>query len=48
MGMVARMVAKGVRGVANLEDAADRLGDLAPFIFPLAEGETHVSSLLHP
>jgi len=33
----ASMVAKDVRGVSNFEDAAERLGDLAPFMFPLVE-----------
>jgi hypothetical protein len=39
MGELATMVAKDVRGVVNFEDAAERFGYLAPFIFPLAEGE---------
>ena len=39
MGEATSMVAKDVRGVVNFEDAAERLGDLAPFMFPLAEGE---------
>ena len=38
MGEAASMVAKDVRSVINFEDAAERLGDLAPFMFPLAEG----------
>ena len=39
LGEAASMVAKDVRGVVNFEDAAERLGDLAPFMFPLAECE---------
>ena len=39
MGEAAIMVAKDVRGVVNFEDAAERFEYLAPFIFPLAEGE---------
>lgn len=39
----ASMVAKDVRGVVNFEDAAERLGDLAPFMFPLVEGEFRLS-----
>ena len=39
MGEAATMVAKDVRGVVNFEDAAERFEYLAPFIFPLAEGE---------
>lgn len=39
MGEAASMVARDVRGVTSFEDAAERLGDLAPFMFPLAEGE---------
>lgn len=41
LGEAAAAVAKDVRGVVNFEhDAAFRLGDLAPFMFPLAEGES--------
>ena len=39
LGEAATMVAKDVRGVVNFEDAAERFGYLAPFIFPLAKGE---------
>jgi hypothetical protein len=39
LGEAASMVARDVRGVTSFEDAAERLGDLAPFMFPLAEGE---------
>lgn len=42
MGEAASIVARDVRGVVNLEDAAERLGDLAPFMFPLVEGESLV------
>ncbi|KAK1737992.1 conserved oligomeric Golgi complex subunit 7 [Skeletonema marinoi] len=37
LGKAASMVAKDVRSVVGLQDAADRLGDLAPFMFPLAD-----------
>jgi len=46
MGEAATMVAKDIRnvasgsagaGLAGLEDAAERFGDLAPFMFPLAD-----------
>ena len=40
MGEAASMVAKDVRSVVSFEDAAERLGGLAPFMFPLAEGES--------
>lgn len=42
MGEAATVVAKDVRGVVNFEDAAERFGYLAPFIFPLAEGKDDV------
>lgn len=47
MGEAASMVAKDVRGVVNFEDAAERLGDLAPFMFPLAEAAIHRFELLN-
>ncbi|KAL9189790.1 hypothetical protein ACHAXT_009465 [Thalassiosira profunda] len=38
LGEAAAMVAKDVRGAAaSFDDAAERMGDLAPFVFPLAE-----------
>ena len=37
LGKAASMVAKDVRSVVGLQDAADRLEDLAPFMFPLAD-----------
>jgi hypothetical protein len=37
LGKVASMVAKDVRSVVSLQDAADRLRDLAPLMFPLAD-----------
>ena len=37
LGKAASMVAKDVRSVVGLQDAADRLGDLGPFMFPLAD-----------
>ncbi|KAL7530482.1 hypothetical protein ACHAWF_003394, partial [Thalassiosira exigua] len=40
LGAAAAAVARDVRGVAvEVEDAAGRLEGLAPFVFPLAEGE---------
>ena len=47
MGEAASMVAKDVRGVVNFEDAAERLGDLAPFMFPLAEAAINRFELLN-
>mmetsp|Transcript_8349 Transcript_8349/g.14605 ORF Transcript_8349/g.14605 Transcript_8349/m.14605 type:complete len:1073 (-) Transcript_8349:25-3243(-) len=43
----ASMVAKDVRGVVHLEDAAERLGDLAPFMFPLVEAAMKRFELLN-
>ena len=37
LGEAASIVARDVRSVNNLEDASERLSDLAPFMFPLAE-----------
>lgn len=39
LGEAASIVARDVRSVNHLEDASERLGDLAPFMFPLAEGK---------
>jgi len=47
MGEAASMVARDVRGVINLEDAAERLGDLAPFMFPLVEASMKRFELLN-
>jgi len=47
MGEAASMVAKDVRGVVNFEYAAERLGDLAPFMFPLAEAAINRFELLN-
>jgi len=47
MGEAASMVAKDVRSVVKFEDAAERLGDLAPFMFPLAESAFNRFELLN-
>jgi len=47
MGEAASMVAKDVRGVVHLEDASDRLEDLAPFMFPLVEAAMKRFELLN-
>lgn len=47
MGEAASIVARDVRGVVNLEDAAERLGDLAPFMFPLVEASMKRFELLN-
>lgn len=39
LGEAASMVARDVRSVNSLQDSSERLGDLAPFMFPLAQGE---------
>lgn len=46
LGKAASMVAKDVRSVVGLQDAADRLGDLAPFMFPLADCKYFSSVLM--
>lgn len=46
LGKAASMVAKDVRSVVGLQDAADRLGDLAPFMFPLADCKCFSSVLM--
>lgn len=39
LGEAASIVARDVRSVNSLQDSSERLGDLAPFMFPLAQGE---------
>ena len=39
LGEAASMIARDVRSVNNLQDSSERLGDLAPFMFPLAQGK---------
>ena len=39
LGAAASIVARDVRSVNSLQDSPERLGDLAPFVFPLAQGE---------
>jgi hypothetical protein len=47
MSEAASMIAREVRGVMNFEDAAERLGDLAPYMFPLAESIMNRYELLN-
>ena len=47
MSEAASMIAREVRGVTNFEDAAERLGDLAPYMFPLAEAIMNRFELLN-
>ena len=47
MSEAASMIAREVRGVTNFEDAAERLGDLAPYMFPLAEAIMNRYELLN-
>jgi hypothetical protein len=45
LGEPASIVARDIRSVNSLQDSSERLGDLAPFMFPLAQGNSH--ELLH-
>jgi hypothetical protein len=47
LGEAASIVARDVRSVNSLQDSSERLGDLAPFMFPLAQGKSHAMTLLH-
>ncbi|KAL3808011.1 hypothetical protein ACHAXA_002436 [Cyclostephanos tholiformis] len=47
LGEAASIVARDVRGVTSFEDAAERLGDLAPFMFPLVEAAINRFELLN-
>ena len=42
LGEAASMIARDVRSVNSLQDSSERLGDLAPFMFPLAQGEIFI------